>query len=291
MIHNSRFTIHDLLFVRYRALCIFTLCIVFAACRTHKKIVSTPLPLKLKGENVIELFDSVEAHKFDFKWLVAKIEVEYKDRDNDPQSFDVNLRARKDSAIWLSITPLLGIEVARVLITRDSLLIIDRIHKTCMVRGYGYLEGLLKTKVNFEIMQAVMVGNYFPYLKNEKLKSVYEDSTFLILSTLNKRQAKRVMEDKDVNKPIIQDFWIDGNYKIRKSKITDDKLNRTLEADYNNFFDLNADSATVNKKLFPQNIEVNVTSATPLKIKVQYNKVTEEPTSLPFNVPEKYERR
>jgi len=263
----------------------------FSACRTHKKIVSTPLPLKLKGENVIELFDSVEAHKFDFNWLVAKIEVEYTDRENDPQSFDVNLRARKDSAIWLSITPLLGIEVARVLITKDSLMIVDRIHKTYMARDYGYLEGLLKTKMNFEIMQAVMVGNYFPYLKNEKLKSVYEDSTFLILSTLNKHQARRVMEDKDVNKPVIQDFWIDGNYKIRKSKITDDKLNRTLEADYNNFFELNPDSTGSNKKLFPQNIEVTVAASAPLKIKVQYNKVTEEPTTLPFTVPEKYDRK
>jgi len=263
----------------------------FSACRTHKKIVSTPLPLKLKGENVIELFDSVEAHKFDFNWLVAKIEVEYTDRENDPQSFDVNLRARKDSAIWLSITPLLGIEVARVLITKDSLMIVDRIHKTYMSRDYGYLEGLLKTKMNFEIMQAVMVGNYFPYLKNEKLKSVYEDSTFLILSTLNKHQARRVMEDKDVNKPVIQDFWIDGNYKIRKSKITDDKLNRTLEADYNNFFELNPDSTGSNKKLFPQNIEVTVAASAPLKIKVQYNKVTEEPTTLPFTVPEKYDRK
>src|ERR1051325_619331 len=118
--HNSRFT---MLNGRFFLLCIVhcALCIVFISCRTQKKIVSTPLPLKLKGQNVIELFDSVAAHQFNFTWLTAKAEVEYAGNQSDPETFDINLRMKKDSAIWLSITPLLGIEVARVLITRDGL--------------------------------------------------------------------------------------------------------------------------------------------------------------------------
>src|SRR5205085_10923765 len=139
-------------------------------------------------------------------------------------------------------------------------------------------------KINFEIMQAVLVGNYFPYLKNEKLKSVYEDSTFLILSTLNKHQAKRVMEDKDPTKPVIQDFWIDSNYKINRSKISDDKLDRTLEADYRNYF-------LVNEKLFPHEIAVLVIASSLLKIKTKFTKVTaNEVLSMPFSIPEKYNR-
>src|SRR5438105_2799660 len=179
----------------------------FLSCRTTKKVTEAPLPVKLKGDNVIELFDSVMVHQFTFNWLSAKAEVEYTDKNNETTSFDINLRMRKDSAIWISITPLLGIEVAHVLVTQDSMKIVDRLNKTVMVRDFSFLEDLLKTKMNFEIMQAVIVGNYFPYLKNEKLKSVYEDSTFLILSTLSKHKAKRVMEDKDPNKPVIQDFW------------------------------------------------------------------------------------
>ena len=128
-------------------------------------------------------------------------------------------------------------------------------------------------------------GLFGSFLKNEKLKSVYEDSTFLILSTLSKHKAKRVMEDKDPNKPIIQDFWIDSNYKINRSKITDEKLDRTLEANYSHYFD-------VNNKLFPQRILVNVTSATPLKISIQFSKVTaNEASSMPFSIPEKYEKK
>jgi hypothetical protein len=93
------------------------------------------------------------------------------------------------------------------------------------------------------------------------------------------------MEDKDPNKPIVQDFWIDSNYKINRAKITDDKLERTLEANYADYFE-------VNKKLFPQQIRVNVTASSPLKINVRYGKVTtDEVLTMPFTIPEKYEQR
>lgn len=259
--------------------------LLLSSCHPTKKIVDTPHPVKLKGNNVIELFDSLTAHQFDFEWLTAKAEVEFTDRENNPETFDVNIRVRKDSVIWISVTPLLGIEAVRVLITPDSMKIMNRLRKTYTARGFDFLNDMLKARINFEIMQAVLVGNYFPYLKNEKLKSVYDDSTFVILSTLNKRQTKRIMEEKDPTKPIIQDFWIDDYYRINRSKITDDRLNRILEAAYNDFFE-------VDQKRFPQNLVVTVTASAPLKIKVKYTKVVSgEAQSLPFTVPEKYERK
>jgi len=256
----------------------------FSSCHTQKRIIATPAPVKLKGVDVIQLFDSVIAHQFNFTTLVGKADIEIDESGKEPVSFDINFRLKKDSAIWISIAPLLGIEVARVIVTKDSIRIVDRINKVYTARDYKYLEDLLKTHLNFEIMQAVIIGNYFPYSKNEKLKSVYEDSTFLILSTLNKHQVKRIMEDKDPTKPVIQDFWIDSNYKINKSKISDEKLNRTLEASYTNFFQ-------VSDKLLPQNIDVSIVASAPLKIKVRYNKVTAEETTFPFSVPDKYERK
>ena len=256
------------------------------SCKTTRKIVDTPpAPVKLKAEEVITVFDSVMARQFYFEWLTAKATVDYTDKSGETTTFDVNLRVRKDSAIWISITPLLGIEAARVLINRDSLMILDRVHRTFSARDYNYLEDMLKTGINYDMIQAVIVGNYFPYLKNEKLKSMYEEDPYIILSTLNKRQSKRVQEEKDPTKPIIQDFWIDGNYRIAKSKITDDKKDRWIEATYKNFMD-------VNSELFPGNLVVTISSASPIIIKLEYTKVTaNEEFNMPFSVPEKYERK
>ena len=272
------------IFFRYSLYTVF-LSILFISCHPTKKISETPHPVKLKGNNVIEIFDSLLAHQFDFEWLSAKAEVEYTAQDKSPETFDVNIRVRKDSVIWISVTPLLGIEAVRVLITPDSMKIMNRLRKTYTARDLSFLDDMLKAHINFEIMQAVLVGNYFPYLKNEKLKSVYDDSTFVILSTLNKRQTKRILEEKDPTKPIIQDFWIDDYYRINRSKITDDRLDRTLQAEYSDFFE-------VDQKRFPHNLLVSVHSSAPLRISVKYTKVQSgEVESVPFSVPEKYDRK
>ena len=213
-----------------------------------------------------------------------KASVEYAGQ-NETESFDINLRIRKDSALWISITPLLGIEALRVLVTHENMQILDRVHKTYTVHDFEYLDDLLKTRLNFEIIQAVLVGNYFPYLKNEKLKSVYEEDSSTILSTLNKRKLRRAMEDKDPNKPVVQDFWINSGYRIVKSRMADDKLDRSLEATYTDFTEAGS-------KLIPNKIMVTIASSHPATIKVEYSKITvDEPVSIPFSVPEKYERK
>jgi hypothetical protein len=127
-----------------------------------------------------------------------------------------------------------------------------------------------------------MIGNYFQYQEKEKLRSVYEEEPFIILSTLNKRQARRAAEEKDPNKPMVQDFWIDGNYRIARSRITDEKKDRYVEASYKKFSEIDG-------TLFPNNIVVTIASTTPAIINVAYSKVVSEDTlQMPFSVPEKY---
>ena len=255
------------------------------ACKTQKKIVETPnASTKLKGNEIIQVFDSVMAHQFNFNYLSAKANVDYTDRTGDTKTFDINLRVHRDSLIWISITPLLGIEAVRLLITRDSVFVLDRVHKTISRKGLNYFEESLKTNVNYEMVQAVIVGNYFQYLKNEKLKSLYEEDPFIILSSMNKRQLRRAAEEKDPSRPVVQDFWIDGNYRIAKSKITDDRRDRWVEATYKNFTD-------VDGSLFPNGLVVTISGSTPTIIKLEYNKVaTADSLLMPFSIPEKYEK-
>ena len=256
------------------------------SCRTTRKVVESPSSsVKLKGEEVIQVFDSVMSREFNFKYLSSKANVSYTDKSGQATDFDINLRLKYDSIVWISITPLLGIEVARVLITRDSVYILDRLHKTIQKRNFAYFEDLLRTNVDFNMIQSVIVGNYFQYLEKEKLRSMYEDEPYIILSTLNKRQARRASEEKDPNKPVVQDFWIDGNYRIAKSRISDEKKDRWVEATYSKF-------SEVGGYLFPGNLVVTIASSTPTIIRVEYTKVvSEDSLQLPFTIPEKYQEK
>lgn len=278
--NRKPFTVY--LFSLLKYLLIFSV-LLFSSCKTTKKVVESPsAKVKLKGEEVIQVFDSVKAREFRFKYLSAKATVNYTDKSGVTQEFDVNLRIHYDSLIWISITPLLGIEVARAIVRHDSVIVLDRLHKTYIKRDYKFFEDWLKTNVDFEMMQAVIVGNYFQYLEKEKLRSLYDEEPYVIMSTLNKRQAKRASEEKDPNKPIIQDFWIDGNYRIAKSRITDEKRERWIEATYKDFTE-------VNGSLFPNNFVVTIASNSPTIIRVDYSKVVSEDTlQMPFSIPEKY---
>jgi hypothetical protein len=256
------------------------------ACKTVRKSAAAP-PVVLTGKTraVSEVVDSVMANQMDFNWLSAKAQVDYTDKSGETNSFDVNIRMRKDSAIWISITPLLGIEAARALINKDSIVLLDRVHKQWRVRKFDYLGELLRTDIDFNMIQAVVLGNFFAYQKNDKIRSYYEEEPYAILSTLNKRQARRAMEEKDPSRPVIQDFWIDGNYRITKSRITDEKLNRWMEAGYSGF-------VAVNGYLLPQQIVVTFFSGSPVIMKVTYSKVSaEESLTMPFSIPEKYEKK
>jgi hypothetical protein len=256
-----------------------------SSCRVPKKVEAAPPPAKPKATVAAEVFDSVISKSFDFEWLTAKAQVDYTDKSGETNSFDINLRMRRDSVVWISITPLLGIEAARVLINRDSLVLLDRVHKEWKVRSFEYLGDMLRTPVDFNMVQAVLLGNYFQYQRNEKIRSYYAEEPYAILSTLNKRQVRRAMEEKDPTRPVVQDFWIDGNYRIVKSRITDEKLDRWVEATYAGF-------TAVNEHLFPQNIVVTFFASTPVIMKVTYSKVSsEESVSLPFTIPDKYERK
>lgn len=256
----------------------------FLSCKTTRKVVETSsASLKIKGEEVIQVYDSMMLKQFSYNYLSAKANVSYTDKSGETNDFDINLRLKRDSSIWISITPLLGIEVARILISHDSVRVLDRLHKKYLKKDYKYFEELLNTNVNFDMIQSVIVGNYFQYMEKEKLRSLYEEEPYIILSTLNKRQARRASEEKDPNKPVVQDFWIDGNYRIAKSRISDEKKDRWVEATYSNFTD-------VSGFLFPNNFVVTVAASTPTIIKVKYTKIVSEDTlAMPFTVPEKYE--
>ena len=59
-------------------------------------------------------------------WAAMRMQVEA-DVAGDRNTFKVNVRVRRDSAIWMSITPALGVEAARLLLTQDSVMFYSKV--------------------------------------------------------------------------------------------------------------------------------------------------------------------
>ena len=261
--------------------------LMFGSCKSLRK-ADKPVTIrenrKLIDRTADELLTLIHDSANHAQWMNGKAEVET-NIENNVKSFDISFRVRKDSALWISISPLLGIEVARVLITRDSVYFMDRIHKKFQITDYEFLNKLLRMNIDFDIVQGVFTGNIFAYKKN-KFNSVYNDENkYYILSTLSKHKLKRSLEEKDPNKPVIQDMWVsDVNYRISKLSIEDDKVKKKMITHYEDFRD------TPTGK-FPFVSETTIFAERAIHLRIRYKKVkVNEIRDFPFRIPNSYEQ-
>ncbi len=266
---------------------IIAIFLLLCACKTQKK-VAAPLVVDIKpmvNKSVQELQEKLDSASFDLNYLTAKAAVVVI-QDSNEISFNISYRSKKDSIIWISVSPLLGIEVARLMITADSVKMLDKIHNKYEVTSFESINKMLQMKVNFEIVQALLYGNFFAYKKNEnRFNSVYLEDKFYILSSLNKKKLKRSLEDKDLNKPVIQDLYVnDSTYRISRVQVEDQRINKLLTTVYSDF-------RVTDGGLFPFKSTTKIVAEKNIEIRIEYGKVAKaESLDFPFNIPNNYER-
>jgi len=69
------------------------------------------------------------------------------------------VKMHRDSAILLSLRAPLGIELSRVLYTRDSVKMVNRQNKTVHISNYQNLSGLLPVEFDYATLQVIFSGN------------------------------------------------------------------------------------------------------------------------------------
>ncbi len=259
---------------------------IISSCKTTRKsekpvVIKNNRNFEEKGAEV--LLKNILDSAFYGRWINAKANVTAKVGD-ETNSFNINLRMCRDSAIWVSVTPLLGIEAVRVLLTPDSVKFLDRLHREYKITGYRFINELLHiSNLDFDVVQGILTGNLFAFKKN-KFNSVYLEDQQYILSTLSKRKLKRSLEEKDPSKPVIQDFYVDGNsYRITKLYIEDNRgANKTMLTEYSDF-------QQTNEGVFPHQSKTIIKAEKDVQIDIEYSKLSIGDTlDFPFSIPKNY---
>ena len=273
---------------RYGAVFLLSACTFFipiTGCKTKQKSVA-PVVRNEHGpedKSAPDLQQQISDSSFKARTVAAKASVKVISGEEE-NSFNINLRIYTDSIIWISISPLLGIEVARIMVTRDSVQFMDRLNKKYSVSGYEKLNDLFQINVDFDIIQGILTGNLFAYKKN-KFNSVYIEDRYYILSTLSKRNLKRSLEQADVDKPIVQDLWVDdNNFRITKLNVEDQRLGKSLLTQYE-------DHRATEGGLFPFKSQTVINSGKTISVGIEYQKLTlNTQIDFPFNIPAGYEK-
>lgn len=95
----------------------------------------------------------------DYEYLTAKAKVVIEEESGKITRGSLNLRAKKDSVLWFVISPGMGMEAVRGLITQEKIQIKDRIGNEDVSLTFKEFESVYGLKLSLEIFQNILFAN------------------------------------------------------------------------------------------------------------------------------------
>jgi len=260
-------------------LVLLVLVIIIGGCSSKRQIIKEPL----KEAGSTYLLEKLAENELQFDWFSAKFSIDYI-YDKKLTEFKGQIRIRKDSIIWLSFSPALGIEMARLKITNDSVFFMNRINKTYLKGDYKFINDYLQTNIDFDILQSFIIGNDFQFYEKTRFRAFIDNQEYR-LSTMERHKLKNYVKQDETIKAFIQNIWLNpDNFKITRVNIREFNNDKRLDALYGNFKEHEG-------QLFPFDIIFEITADEKIIVEVDYSRITiGKALSFPFTIPSKYER-
>ncbi|HEY8403310.1 MAG TPA: DUF4292 domain-containing protein [Flavobacteriales bacterium] len=291
---------------------VLVLNIIATSCGTKKQIIDNREPLRHRS--AAYLLKQYEDNSFQYEWIGMKLDVEFKSA-KESQGFKATVRMHKDSAIWMSISPLLGIEMIRVLVTPDTLKYLSKIpdNKFYYIGSTEQLNQKLGVDLDFDMLQDLLLGNAIGLEKDvTRFRSEIDGYEYMLISRYKRkvrrivgvddrkldndtivinpndpryqRTIKRVDENEGI---IVSRYWLEpDNFRLVKSVFNDVIRQRTMDIRYGKF-------QKNGEQLYPSHATLQVSDP---KGTIQVNfditrMVTDKTYEFPFEIPDDYARR
>jgi hypothetical protein len=267
--------------MRFVALTIFILSL--AACRSTRQI-GTAIQKKDTIAHVVidsskndtakfirNTMSLLNSNRINYKTFNGKINVDYKGGDGKKYDLNVNIRMYRDSAIWISANAILGIEALRVLVTRDSIKLLNKLEKVYTARSIDYIQDVTSLPLNLHTLQELLIGN-----------PVFVDST--VVSVSAKGNTLSVISVSQWFKNLLTLDAANGMLLSSKLDDLDIARSRTADLGYDEY---------ENKKgyLFATKRRISVSEKTRLEIKLDFKQYElNNEVSFPFSIPRNYDR-
>lgn len=295
-----------------RYIWVFSLVVLLlGACKSGERVAKEKAVKNRTAGYVLKRYNEA---LFDYDWLGMKVDADF-GTEEESNSFKATIRMRKDSLIWVSITPALGIEMIRVMITPDSLKYLSKIpdNKFYYLGTFEDVNKLVGTAFDFEMLQQLLVGNAIGLEKDEKrFRSEVDGDDYLLISKY-RRKVRRVVgvddrklesdtilvnpddpryqrtlrKSEDAEDLIVSRYWFEAaQFRLIKSVFNDLLRQRTLEVSYSDF---QSDA----EQFYPSKCRLMISS--PQMKQVLNYEITKlssgKAYDFPFEIPDDYARR
>lgn len=180
----------------------------------------------------------------------------------------LNIRISRDKQIWVSITALLGIEVARAVITPDSIKIINKLQGLYIKKPFSYIYTYASRQVNYKTLESLLVGNAVPEMLNENATLKADSANTTLSGTLQ---------------DLVYKLMLNPGLKVSQIDLSNQGAGQSLQVN-------NSDFIQADNRIIPSQIAIASTiNDKKIQANLHYTKVDfDQQLEFPFNIPERY---
>ena len=267
------------------AICFVALVTIFTGCRSTKTIQTAiakkdtaqvvPVVDHRAADSMLyiqQVWDTIRKNNInDYQTFSAKIKVDFEGNDGR-RSVNAFVRLKKDSVIWVNIAAPLGIDAFRILITADSVKMINKLNKTVQLRSVEYLQEVTRIPMKFGDLQNMLIGN--PIFLDSIINTYKKDEKSISLMSIGSLFKHLLTVSKD-------------DYTLQHSKLDDVDAIRARTA-YLNY----SDYQVKNGVRFSTHRKITVSEKSKLDIELEFKQFDfNVDLNFPFNIPKNYKRK
>lgn len=253
--------------------CGIALMAVFVSCKAKKELLpATIIPKVMAEEPKTDLakvakINAIKLQNTPFQTITMKAKADLS-IDNKSNEVNMNIRIRNNEVIWVSVTAVAGLEVARALITPDSVKIINRLDNIYIQKPFSYIYEFTNERINFKTLQAVLLGNAVDEYLSDGTELFNEGDKVYLKSTLAS---------------MIYNLEADSRNKVLINQLNDQVAGQELVVGY---YDFNA----VNDFLIPHTVSMKSKAKNKaISLYLNYLKIEmDSKFDLPFRVPDRF---
>lgn len=259
-----------MLFNLGRGLKIMSICglVLVGGCKAKKQLLvnrvapNTP-PVNRKKERL----DAIRASQVNFTTFSGKARTKLA-FDGSSNDVTLNIRIQKNQKIWVSVTAIAGIEVARALITPDSILVMNKLQSISLHKPFSYLYRYTGRQVNYQTIESLLTGNAIVELLAERADLQQENGNTVLTGDLE---------------GMIYKLIVGPDLKASQTNLDNAAAGQSLQV-------VNSAFIRVDNYVVPSQIDINsVVKDKKIQVNLHYIKIElNKPLDFPFSIPSRY---
>lgn len=251
--------------------------LLLTGCRTNRAITKESVQrISLSNQKMISQLEQKSKNFQTLKVKRADVNIVMNGLQNATRG---NIAIYRDSLIVISAIPALGFEALRILCTKDSVIVINRLDKTYYASSFQYYKKRYNIPVGFIELQAIFLNELFYY------KGDYKDRIFeKMFQKSNNKNLFIVDAYRDGKKLTNQEFSIDEEgYLLENVSVLDYENRMRINLKYGDFTD-------VGPIIFPQVISLDILErSNKIQLNIKSGQISfDESINVEFAIPSNY---